>query len=235
MVLKDLSARYRAYLARRAWNGLAQRSPRAVTATFDAGDWSTYWQSGERELDKILELATRAGLTTKGRAVEIGCGLGRITRPLASQFETVIGVDISSEMLAQARSMSNRPNIVYAEASYQSHLPTAADQADLVVAWTVFRHVSEEVFVRYLVDAFRALRPGGFIVFESQVRDGTTIVRSRSHRPFPEREYARNELEMLCSGLGFRWADETELPSVTPETTTLLLAWQKPPARSGEL
>ena len=43
------------------------------------------------------------------RVLEIGCGAGRVTRALASVFGEVYAVDISGEMVRQARAGSCRP------------------------------------------------------------------------------------------------------------------------------
>src|SRR3954468_14981274 len=38
-----------------------------------------------------------------GSCLEIGCGVGRLTRVLAEQFDSVHSLDVSDEMIAQAR------------------------------------------------------------------------------------------------------------------------------------
>ncbi len=40
------------------------------------------------------------------RALDFGCGVGRITRPLADHFETVDGVDLARSMIARARELN---------------------------------------------------------------------------------------------------------------------------------
>jgi cyclopropane fatty-acyl-phospholipid synthase-like methyltransferase len=224
--------RWSRYRARRAWDGFARTAPREVTATFDAGDWETYWASGERDLRVVLSVVTKAGLDARERAVEIGCGMGRITRVLAVDYAEVVGLDISSEMVARARQMSQPPNVSYALVNADMTLPVDTQTVDLVMAWTVFRHVSEDVFVRYAAEAHRVLRPGGVLAFEAQVRETGPVVRARTHRPFPEREYLRAELADHCRSAGFTWAADEEHPSATPGTTTLVVAWRKPASSS---
>jgi len=43
-------------------------------------------------------------LASTDTALEIGCGLGRITRVLAARAQRVLALDISEEMLARAAS-----------------------------------------------------------------------------------------------------------------------------------
>jgi SAM-dependent methyltransferase len=46
-----------------------------------------------------------------GRLLDIGCGTGEIARPLHADFEEVVGVDISPEMIAEAERQSTRMGI----------------------------------------------------------------------------------------------------------------------------
>ena len=46
------------------------------------------------------------------RVLEIGCGVGRMTRPLANVFGEVHGVDVSGEMITRAKELlSDLPNV----------------------------------------------------------------------------------------------------------------------------
>ncbi len=38
-----------------------------------------------------------------GRVLDVGCGTGRTTRPLADRGHDVVGIDVSERMVAQAR------------------------------------------------------------------------------------------------------------------------------------
>src|ERR1700674_222011 len=60
-----------------------------------------FWASGERD---IASLQAFAGLVFEvGAGVDLGCGLGRLTRALRALTSHQIGLDISAEMLIQAR------------------------------------------------------------------------------------------------------------------------------------
>jgi ubiquinone/menaquinone biosynthesis C-methylase UbiE len=200
---------------------------RETTATFDAADWTTYWASGRRDLELLLEVAKEAGLLRCDFAIDLGCGIGRITHLLASVFQRVVGVDISSEMLRRALERSMAPNIGYEQVGKNGKLPVHAGVADLVIAWTVFRHVAKSVFAGYLDEAYRVLKPGGCLVFEAQIRESGTCAEPPPYDSFTEREYTRPELATYSSAHGFRWAAERTTVSVTPRTSTLILGWVK--------
>jgi ubiquinone/menaquinone biosynthesis C-methylase UbiE len=62
-------------------------------------DWENARTLGRRDVPFWTRVAQRA----KGRVLELGCGTGRITQPLAEAGVDVTGVDRSAEMLARAR------------------------------------------------------------------------------------------------------------------------------------
>src|SRR3954447_23339254 len=68
-------------------------------------DMERFWRSGERVVDQILERLGVA-LDPDDELVEVGAGLGRLTRVLAARTQHVWAFDISSEMLRQARELN---------------------------------------------------------------------------------------------------------------------------------
>ncbi len=66
----------------------------------------------------FAHLRTRLGLDGTGRLLDLGCGTGRLTLPLASAFEQVVGMDPEPEMLARAAVEASRlgvSNITWVE------------------------------------------------------------------------------------------------------------------------
>jgi ubiquinone/menaquinone biosynthesis C-methylase UbiE len=104
------------------------------------------------------------------RVLEIGCGAGRVTRALARLFGEVHAVDVSSEMIAQARQgLKNTPNAHV----YQNNgmdLTVVPDlQFDFAFSTIVFQHIpSKEVIESYVREASRLLRPGALFKFQVQ-------------------------------------------------------------------
>jgi len=99
------------------------------------------------------------------RALEIGCGPGRLMKPLSALFGEIHGVDISDRMIARAR--ENLASVPHAHAHHapNSNLDAFADSSfDFVYSYAVFQHIpSREVVVGYLDEAARVLKPGGII------------------------------------------------------------------------
>jgi len=99
------------------------------------------------------------------KALEIGCGPGRIMRPLSRDFAEIHGVDISDEMvrLAAARLLDiPHAHVHHAGKSDLSMFPD--ESFDFVYSYAVFQHIpSREVVFGYFAEARRVLKCGGIL------------------------------------------------------------------------
>ncbi len=110
------------------------------------------------------------------RALEIGCGLGRLMRPLSAHVGEIHGVDVSDEMVRGARErLSNIPN-AHVRRGGGADLAGFADESfDFVYSYAVFQHIpSREVIVGYMREACRVLAPGGVFWFQANGAPGVT-------------------------------------------------------------
>lgn len=125
--------------------------------------------SGRREMEILVlpELALLAGgRDPRGlRLLEIGCGIGRMTKHLAAIFGEVHSTDVSGEMVAKARGrLQAFPNVRFHETSGVDFAGLPDDYFDAVFSAYVFQHVPDkEVIVSNIRDAFRVTRPGGIL------------------------------------------------------------------------
>jgi hypothetical protein len=71
------------------------------------------------------------------------------------------------------------------------------------------------------------LKPGGRLLFEAQIRESGQVSEPPEYQPITEREYSREELRGYCSRTGFRWVADGDAASITPGTSTLIVAWEK--------
>jgi ubiquinone/menaquinone biosynthesis C-methylase UbiE len=215
------------FRARRVWDRHARTRSLEATSSHDATDPDTYWRSGERDWRLLMAVANRARLPAQASAIEIGCGLGRLTRLAAADFSRVIGLDVSPEMLKQARIQANAPNVSYELVGSDGRIPSTAESVDLVFAWTVFRHMSKEMFGRYLDEARRVLKPGGCLAFEALIRDTGERANPSTSDPDTEREYDSEELKAYARSHGYDWAADQVIPSLTEGTHNLVIGWRK--------
>jgi ubiquinone/menaquinone biosynthesis C-methylase UbiE len=112
------------------------------------------------------------------RMLEIGCGVGRMTRMLARIFGHVTGVDISEEMIRQARENTvdlNNVDLVVGDGCTLTGLPDAS--YDFAYSFIVFQHIpAYSVMASYCRDVYRVLKPRG--LFKFQVQGYTDLKRS---------------------------------------------------------
>jgi SAM-dependent methyltransferase len=104
----------------------------------------------------------------EARAIEIGCGAGRMTACFARDFSWVEALDVSPVMIEAARSrLSGHANVTLHVNSGEDLAPIADASADLVFSYLVFQHIpAREVVENYIAEAARVLRPGGAFKFQ---------------------------------------------------------------------
>jgi SAM-dependent methyltransferase len=138
---------------------------------YEHPDEESFWSSGTAALDQTLAPFGRT-IDSGDRVVEIGCGIGRITRPLAVRAAAVTGIDVSAEMIERARiALSDLDNVTLLVGNGRdlTGIPDAA--ADIVYSFIVFQHIPDPAITcGYIREIGRVLRPGGWTVFQVSER-----------------------------------------------------------------
>jgi SAM-dependent methyltransferase len=167
---------------RREWNDLAQED--AMWAVHSdperRGAWSAedFYATGEDEVQAVMAALQEHGLRPEpGRALDFGCGLGRLTRALGGHFGEVVGVDTSRSMVDQARELNaDIANCTFMvnERSDLASLPS--ESFDFVLSLITLQHVSSRAAIRaYIREFARVTAPGGVIVFQLPTSVGWQI------------------------------------------------------------
>lgn len=139
----------------------------------------SFWADGERDLDRLLA-AVEARVEPSDEVVDLGCGVGRLTRVLAARARSVTAIDVSAEMLARARELNaHLANVAWIQGDGLSLQPLDAGAVDAVVSHVVFQHIPDPaVTLGYVAEMGRVLRPGGWAAF--QVSTDPEVHRQRS-------------------------------------------------------
>jgi SAM-dependent methyltransferase len=145
-----------------------------------APDQDRFWEDGRRDLDTLLDAAdvrVRAGDVV----VEIGCGVGRLTRPLAARAKLVRALDVSPRMLDLARRHNpGLTNVDWLQGDGRSLQPIASTSADACLSHVVFQHIADPaVTLAYVGEIGRVLRPGGWAALH--VSNDPAVHRRRPH------------------------------------------------------
>ncbi len=127
----------------------------------------TFWSDGERDLDRILGLLDLQ-IAPADVVLDIGCGVGRLSRPLAGRARHVYAVDISSEMLDRARQHHRDiSNVEWLLGDGRSLRPVDDAAVDACVSHVVFQHIPDpQITLGYVAEMGRVLKPGGWAAFQ---------------------------------------------------------------------
>jgi ubiquinone/menaquinone biosynthesis C-methylase UbiE len=139
--------------------------------------------------------------------LDVGCGTGRFTHPLAERFQArVIGLDPSLEMLKAARSKPSSDRVEIRRASAEQ-LPIEDGSADLVFMSMTLHHLADRP--RAARECRRVLRAQGRLIVRNATRD-CLYPQARFFRGFQaivDSELpSRNEVFALFEGAGFSLA-----------------------------
>ncbi len=156
---------------RRDWDDRARRNAFHYIASWRREwDRESFLSSGEDDFARlVVPILTRYRLPTTGEAMlELGCGAGRMTHSFARRFKQVCAVDISPEMLQQARKAhSYGGNILWLLSNGADLACVKSNSFDFVFSYLVLQHLPTEVLTRrYVEEMLRVLRPGGAFLFQ---------------------------------------------------------------------
>jgi SAM-dependent methyltransferase len=110
-------------------------------------------------------------LVRSGRILDFGCGWGRVIRYFLKDVEpeNLIGIDKNERAIAVCKTTNAWCRFEHCDVLPPTHLE--AGSFDLVYAWSVFSHLSEEAHLHWLEEFERLLRPGGIAVVTTFSRE----------------------------------------------------------------
>ncbi|HIJ75464.1 MAG TPA: class I SAM-dependent methyltransferase [Deltaproteobacteria bacterium] len=134
-----------------------------------SGSINEFWESGEQEAERLERILARYeffSLATK-TCVEFGCGVGRVTMPLARRFARVHGYDISPGHLSHADKRAAEEAIYNVSLHQCSETFLAAlHECDVFYSMIVFQHNPPPLISRLIRNALHSLKSGGIAVFQ---------------------------------------------------------------------
>jgi ubiquinone/menaquinone biosynthesis C-methylase UbiE len=150
----------------RDWNRRAQSDAPYYVALGQRGQsWEEFLSGGtdlvlglEKELSRLSNPSRESR-----RALEIGCGPGRLLLPLSRHFSEIHGIDVSAAMVRLAE--RNLSGVAHAHVHASGGIDLAlfaGEYFDFVYSYAVFQHIpSRDVVLNYLRETRRVLKPGG--------------------------------------------------------------------------
>jgi SAM-dependent methyltransferase len=202
---------------RRDWDRRAAENARHFVLT-GREQWSEedFYRAGEITMEEdILNDLTNIcqGKDPKDmKVLEIGCGAGRITRAFARFFGEVYAVDISGEMVRQARQalagfrnvhvlQNNGKDLNVLRGPWWKRFALESPQFDFVFSMMVFQHIpSRKIVESYVRGVGALLRPGCLFKFQVQ---GTPGMDSRPYDTWEGVSFSEADARNMARRCGF--------------------------------
>jgi SAM-dependent methyltransferase len=157
----------------RNWESFGKTDPLWAILTTEekkGNQWSldAFLQTGTTEINEVLRYQRELGLEPAMRkALDFGCGVGRLTQALAEHFDEVIGVDIAASMVAKAEQLNRHAQKATYVVNRRNDLALFDDDCfDFIYSNIVLQHMRPAFALRYIREFIRVLRPGGCLVFQ---------------------------------------------------------------------
>ena len=157
---------------KRDWNLRAAQDAIAFTSPYmERRELPGLFQHGRQQAhmlthDTFKELAFDP---TGKRMLDIGCGIGRLFSGFTEMFTEIWGVDVSEELIQQAKKLHASPSVRFIENSGYDLAGIPADHFDFVFSFNTLQFVPQKwMALNYLAEIYRVLRPDG--VFQLHFR-----------------------------------------------------------------
>jgi 2-polyprenyl-3-methyl-5-hydroxy-6-metoxy-1,4-benzoquinol methylase len=130
-------------------------------------DPDAFFETGRKEIREFWDYLDRLGLKLiRGRALDFGCAVGRLTQPLADDFAHVVGVDIAESFLDLARQFNRHGERCQYIHNTRGDLEIfESDSFDFIYSNITLQHIPKIHSTKYIAEFFRLLRAGGIAVF----------------------------------------------------------------------
>ena len=134
---------------------------------YDDPDTEAFWRRGEEVVERMLGMVD-LDPSPDDLVLDIGCGVGRLTRALAKRVGRVYGLDVSSEMLRLAQQHNaDLTNVEWVHGDGAGLAGILDASVDGCFSHVVFQHIPDpETTHGYVREMGRVLRPGGWALFQ---------------------------------------------------------------------
>ena len=172
----------------------------------------------QHHLDITLKTLRRMDVKAGDRVLDLGCGSGWATRLLARMVGgegRVVGLDVSDEMVLQARAASKKfNNVVYVQGSAEQ-IPEEENSFDKVLSVESFYYYADQD--RALRELFRVMAPKGrLFILINLYRDNEYSLQWVGKLRVPVHVRSEAEYVEMLRRDGFEDVEAARIPDDTP-------------------
>jgi SAM-dependent methyltransferase len=162
---------------RTAWQSFGETEPHWSVITHEPylsknieKNLDALYASGVAEVDQALAFLSRnhIDLSNARRALDYGCGVGRLTVALARRFPAVLGIDVSEKHIDLARRYAadhQVKNVDFMRITDLEQL-NSVTHVDFILSIIVLQHNPPPIIAVVLRKLLNALNPGGCALFQ---------------------------------------------------------------------
>jgi SAM-dependent methyltransferase len=127
-----------------------------------------FFATGKAEIrDVMADLSERGIDPRRGRCLDFGCGIGRLTQALAEYFDRCDGVDISPTMIGYAREFNQYGDRCTYTVNGEPNLAVFPGKSfDFIYSNIVLQHIEPDLSENYVREFVRILADGGIAMFQ---------------------------------------------------------------------
>lgn len=165
------------------------------------GGLNSNWDEAAKEcLEIILQ---NIPLETTWKTLELGCGIGRLTKLMAFKCKQVVGVDFSPEMIEQGKLyLASIPNVSLFINNGKDLKLFQDNSFDFLYSMITLQHIpSLAIIENYILEIERVLKPGGFT--KLQTHQGNSFKNSETSLTLYDGHITKEMLQHLFSKAGF--------------------------------
>jgi len=188
------------YLEKLRWEKLAKENPNFYVYSKHVSK-EEFWNS--RKVDYELFISRDALLNSvllpfsEKTMLEVGGGVGRMTKYFAENFGMIVSLDVSWRMLELARkNLRDYRNVVFIELKTPS-IPLPSESFDFTFSYAVFQHMRRKMVESMFREVQRVLVPGG--IFKAQLRGAPAASSAWYFGDF----WTEKDIHTLSSSAGF--------------------------------
>ena len=155
------------------WNEFGRTDPLYAILTYEGKennrwDGEEFFASGDKEVDELMSYIASLGLKVQpGKALDFGCGVGRLTQALTKHFAEVSGVDIAPSMIELANKYNRHGSRCHYYLNGSSDLRLFSnDTFDFVYSHITLQHMAPRYSQEYIREFLRILSPAGLLAFQ---------------------------------------------------------------------